>query len=136
MTELCQINALAQKWHLAYFVPIDGHFDQWLEIRTSNLFCPALTFTLIYKPILKTIRLKLAFLSPKILNKFTKMAISQNPILPKCHLRFFWILGSNYFRGLNQKSIQLVCAKLICTLILKVSEKFIEKCRRSRHFGD
>ena len=32
MTELCQINALAQKWHLAYFVPIDDHFDQWLEI--------------------------------------------------------------------------------------------------------
>ena len=33
MTELCQINALAQKWHLAYFVPIDGHFDQWLGLQ-------------------------------------------------------------------------------------------------------
>ena len=28
MTELCQFNVLAQKWHLAYFVPIDGHFGQ------------------------------------------------------------------------------------------------------------
>ena len=26
MTELCPINVLAQKWHLTYFVPIDGHF--------------------------------------------------------------------------------------------------------------
>ena len=33
MTVLFQINALAQKWHLAYFVQIDGHFDQWLEIQ-------------------------------------------------------------------------------------------------------
>ena len=28
MTELCLINVLAQKWHLTYFVPIDGHFGQ------------------------------------------------------------------------------------------------------------
>ena len=28
MTELCPINVLAQKWHLTYFVPIDGHFGQ------------------------------------------------------------------------------------------------------------
>ena len=28
MTELCGINILAQKWHLTYFVPIDGHFGQ------------------------------------------------------------------------------------------------------------
>ena len=32
-----------------------------------------------------SIRTKLAFQSPKILKKITKMAISQNPILPKCH---------------------------------------------------
>ena len=35
--------------------------------------------------ILKSIRPKLAILSPKILQKLTKVAISQNPILPKCH---------------------------------------------------
>ena len=29
---------------------------------------------------------------------------------------------------------QLVCAKSIFTLILNVSDKFIEKCRRSRLF--
>ena len=27
MTELCQITVLPQKWHLTYFVPIDGHFS-------------------------------------------------------------------------------------------------------------
>ena len=45
----------------------------------------AFTLTLMYKPILKSIRPKLAILSPKILQKVTKMAVSQNPILPKCH---------------------------------------------------
>ena len=52
------------------------------EILTSNLFCHPFTLTLIYKLILKSIRPKLAIMSPKI----TKMAISQNPILPECHL--------------------------------------------------
>ena len=28
MTKLCQFNVLVPKWHLAYFVPIDGHFGQ------------------------------------------------------------------------------------------------------------
>ena len=41
---------------------------------------------LINKPILKSIGPKLAILSPKKKPpKITKMAISQNPILPKCH---------------------------------------------------
>ena len=46
---------------------------------------PVFTVTLIYKPILKSIRPKLSILSLLILQKITKMAISQNPILPKCH---------------------------------------------------
>ena len=50
-----------------------------------KLVLPTLTLTLIYKPILKSIRPKLAIISPKVLQKVTKMAISQNPILPKCH---------------------------------------------------
>ena len=36
MTELCHINALAQKWHLAYFVPIVGHCDSQAAIREIN----------------------------------------------------------------------------------------------------
>ena len=40
---------------------------------------------LIHKPSLKSIRPKLAILSSKMLQKVTKVAISQNPILPKCH---------------------------------------------------
>ena len=42
----------------------------------SNLFCLAVTLTLINKPNLKSIRPKLAILCPKILQKITKMAIS------------------------------------------------------------
>ena len=73
--ELCPFNfnvlVYAQKKHLAYFVSIDGHFGQIFKIWTSHLFCPLFTLTFIYKLILKSIRPKLAILSPKI----TKMAI-------------------------------------------------------------
>ena len=31
MTELCQFNVLADKWHMAFFVPIDGHFGQMFD---------------------------------------------------------------------------------------------------------
>ena len=67
---LCQLMAI-----LAKLLDMDFKF----------VFFPAFILTLIYKPILKSIRPKLAILSPKILQKVTKMAISQNPILPKCH---------------------------------------------------
>ena len=49
------------------------------------MFCQAFTLTLIYKPIFKSIRPKLGILSPKILQKTTKMAISQNPIHQKAY---------------------------------------------------
>ena len=39
----------------------------------------------IYKPSLKSIRPKFGHSIPKKLQKLTKVAISQNPILPKCH---------------------------------------------------
>ena len=106
-----------------------------LDMDFKFVFFPAFILTLIYKPILKSIRPKLAILSPKILQKVTKMAISQNPILPKCHsskspANFgFWT--QFFFGGLNQKS-----ALIIYILILNVSDKFIEKCRRSRLFGE
>ena len=148
-TILCQLMAILAKC---------------FEIWTSNLLCPEFTLTLINKPSFKSIRPKSAIISPNKLQKLTKVAISQNPILPKCHspksillLHFsmnlsetfrinvnmdfahtnhgrflnkaiFWILGTNSFGGLIQKSI--------FTLILYVSDKFIEKCRRSRIFGE
>ena len=78
MIELCPINIFAQKWHLAYFVPIDGHFDQWLEIRNSNLFCPVFTLTFIYKPI----RPKLAILSLKYSKNSPKWPYLKTPFCP------------------------------------------------------
>ena len=45
--------------------------------------------------------------------------------------------GLKFFGGLNKKNRPcLVCAKSIFTLILNVLDKFIEKCRRSRIFGE
>ena len=60
MTELCPYNVLAQKWHLTYFVPIDGHFGQMFWDMNFKF-----VLTLIYKPSLKAIRPKLAILSQK-----------------------------------------------------------------------
>ena len=61
------------------FVPIYGHLGHFLDMFFT--FSPSFTLTLIYKPILKSIGPKLAILSPKI----TKVGLSQNPILRKCH---------------------------------------------------
>ena len=53
---------------------------------------------------------------PKILQKVTKMAISQIPILPKCHsskspANFgFW--AQIFFGGLNQKSASISMCKI------------------------
>ena len=85
MAKLWPWEARAPMWHLAYFVTIDGHFGQVFEIWTLNSFCQAFTLTLMYKPSLKSIRPKLAILFQKKLQKLTKVAISQNPILSKCH---------------------------------------------------
>ena len=49
----------------------------------------------------------------------------------------FLILGLKYFGGLNEISaIISISAKSISTSILKVADKSIEKCRRSRLFGE
>ena len=76
---------------------------------------------------------------PKSTPKFTKTAISQDPILLKCHspkslflLHFAMNFGLKIFMEAKIKNRQrLVCAKSILTLILKASDKFIEKCRIS-----
>ena len=94
--------SMSPKWHLAYFVPIDGHFGQIGRYGLQICFARS------YKPILKSIRPKLAILSSKILQKITKMAISQNPILPKCHspkslllLHFSMNLSESYRINVN-----------------------------------
>ena len=85
MAKLWPWEARAPKWRW----PILGHkmaiLATFFEIWTSNLFCPLFTLILIYKPRFESIRPKSAILSPKKLQKLTKVAISQNPISPKCH---------------------------------------------------
>ena len=67
MTVLRPLKGVAPKWQLAYFGSKAGYFGRMMG-----------------KPILKSIGLNLAVLSHKNLQKTTKMAISQNPIFPKC----------------------------------------------------
>ena len=66
MTELCPINVLAQKWHLTYFVPnIYSNFDIQTKFKVNQT--------------------QISHSIPKKLQKLTKVVISKNPILPKCH---------------------------------------------------
>ena len=138
MAKLWPWEARAPKWRW----PILGHkmaiLATFFEIWTSNLFCPLFTLILIYKPSLESIRPKSAILFPKRLQKLTKVAISQNPISPKCHspkslllLHFstnlsetfrinvnmdfahtnrFW--AQIFFGGLNQKSATISMCKI------------------------
>ena len=84
------------KYKTQYFTPSASKFSEtgktyinianWGKIDVFGIKRHTVfTLTLIHKPILKSIRPKLAILSPTMLQKITKMAISQNHILPKCH---------------------------------------------------
>ena len=42
MTELCPINVLAQKWHLTFFVPINGHFGQMFWYMNFKFLLPSI----------------------------------------------------------------------------------------------
>ena len=74
MTELCPFNVLPQKWHLVYFVPID------------------------FKPSLKSIRPKLAILSPKnsknspkwpyLKPQFARVSFTKKPTRPTFFYEF------------------------------------------------
>ena len=96
---LCQLMAI-----LAKLLDMDFKF-----------VCLVFTLTLIYIPILKSIRPKFAILSPKILQKLTKVAKSQNLILPKCHspkslLLYFSMNFSETFRINVNTLVRLITA--------------------------
>ena len=95
----------------------------FFEIWTSNLFFPSFALILMGKPSWKSIGPKLTMYHIKPQNNF-------RPKIIKKRLYFlFW--------GLNQKSTMINIYEFIHILaILKVADKFIEKCRRSRLFGD
>ena len=63
----------------------------------------------------------------RISHSISKMHSKKSPKWP--YLKKSGILGS-------KNRPWLVCAKSIFTLILNVSDKFIEKCRRSRLFSE
>ena len=98
MAKLWPWEARAAKWRY----PILGHktaiLATFFEIWTSNLFCPAFTLTLIYKPSLKSIRPKLAILSPKKTHQsghiskphFAQVSFTKKPTPPTFFNEFVW----------------------------------------------
>ena len=85
MAELCQLKVVAKvvSW------PIIGRkLAIFLEIWTTNLFCPPFALILRDQPIWMSVGPKLTILS----SKNTKMAISQNVILAKRKLPKYLLL--------------------------------------------
>ena len=104
MTEPCQFNVLAQKWHLAYFVPIDGYFGQMFSDLNFKFVLPIMYINFDIQTKFEVNQTQLTILSPE---KTPKMAIFQNPILPKSHLpksllllhEFVWNFQNQYTYG-------------------------------------
>ena len=142
MAELCpfKVGAKVASWPiLGWKLAILAIFFE--IIWTSNMFCPSFTLILRGNPNLRSqLDPNWPLWSPETI----KIAISQNDILatkiptPPT----FSIFLSEIFRiNVNMDfAIKITLPKLfgesILTLILKISDKNIEKCRRSRDFGD
>ena len=81
-----QIMSMSPKWHLAYFVPIDGHFGQIGRYGLQICFAQHLYWLWYTNQFWSQSDPNWPLYPQKILLKITKMAISRNPILPMCHL--------------------------------------------------
>ena len=134
MAKLWPWEVRAPKWHLAYFVPIDGHFGQVFEIWTSNLLCLVFTLTLIYK----VNQTQIGYSIPKKLQKLTKVAISQNHILPKCHspkslllLHFSMNLSETFRIDVNMDFAHTNFGRFFSKLKIKIWEKKHQKSKSS-----
>ena len=66
---------------MAYSVQIYGHFVQMFWDMDLKFFLPVIYFNFNIQTNFEVNRAQIGYFIPKI----TKMAISQNPILPKCH---------------------------------------------------
>ena len=92
MAKLWPWEARTPKWHLAYFWDMD-----------FKLVLPSIYINFDIQTKFEDIQTQIGHYILKKLQKLTKVAISQKPILPKCHspksllLLHFWILGSNFF---------------------------------------
>ena len=84
MAELCQFNVLAQKWHLTYFLPINGHFGHFLRYELQ-ICLPFIYINFDIQTKFEVYQTQIGHSISKKLQKLTKVAIPQNPILPKCH---------------------------------------------------
>ena len=79
-----KFNVHAPKWHLAYFVPIDDHFGHFFWDMNFKFVLPFIYINFDIQ-VWSQLDPNWPFYPPKKLQKNSKTAISQNPILPKCH---------------------------------------------------
>ena len=94
MTELCQ-----------FYVPIYGHFGQMIWDMNLIFLLPLIYINFNIQTKFEANQTNIGCFIPK---KLTKMAISQNPILPKCHspkslllLHFFMNLYETFRINVN-----------------------------------
>ena len=89
MTKLCQFNVNALKWHLAYFVPIKNLMAILAKLLDMDFkfVLPLIYINFNIQTNFEVNQTQIGNSIPKNTPiKITKMAISQNYILPKCHL--------------------------------------------------
>ena len=101
---------MSPKWHLAYFVPIDGHCGQIGRYGLQFFCCPALTFTLIFKPILAIIVIFWSIFEDRMANLGLidfKIGLYINVNVNTSRANF-GIWPPNFFEDLNQKSASIL----------------------------
>ena len=120
MTKLCQFNFHAPKWHLAFLCQLMAILAKLLDMDFKFVL-PSIYINFDIQTNFEVNQTQIGHSVPKNTPKITRMAISQNPILPKCHspkslllLHFsmnlseayrFWALI--FFGGLTQKSVTI-----------------------------
>ena len=84
-SKLWPFNVHAPKWHMAYFVPIDGHFEKLVD-KDFRFVLPGSYLNFDIQTNFEVNQTEIGHSIPKnSFKKINKMAISQNQILPNCH---------------------------------------------------
>ena len=84
MAELFLFNVHAPKWHLAYFVPIDGHFGQMFWDMDFTFILPIIYINFNIQTNFEVNRTQISYIIPKNLKSpFCPSAIHKKAQTPK-----------------------------------------------------
>ena len=89
---------MSPKWHMAYLVPIDGHFGQIGRCMDFKFVLPCSYITFDIQTNFEVDQIQIGHAIPKNTpkNHYNGQSISQNPILPKCHSPKYLLLLLNF----------------------------------------